>query len=62
MQVSKIIAGQGTTKNHRQRRALAKRIQPQSMCKKHKQPLTLHGTQLICEECRIKRRQEKARG
>ena len=59
MTVSKIIAGHGTNKNHRERRHLAKRLQPQSFCTRHNHPLSLHGTQLICDVCRIERRQEK---
>ena len=48
-------------KNHRERRILAKKIQAQSLCKKHNKILSLHGTQLICDTCRSKKRLEKQR-
>lgn len=59
MTVSKIVAGAGTKMNHRERRALAKRLVGQSVCKKHQVFMRLQGTQLICHKCREDRRIEK---
>lgn len=59
MTVSKIVAGDGTNMNHRERRALAKRLVGQAVCKKHQAFMRLQGTQLICDECRVERRIEK---
>lgn len=66
MTVSKIVAGAGTNMNHRERRALAKRLVGQAVCKKHHVFMRLQGTQLICDECcevrRIEKYSEKPKG
>lgn len=59
MTVSRIVAGAGTNMNHRERRALAKRLVGQAVCKKHQSFMRLQGTQLICDECCAVRRIEK---
>lgn len=66
MTVSKIVAGAGTNMNHRERRALAKRLVGQAVCKKHQVLMRLQGTQLICYQCcdvrRIEKYSEKRKG
>ena len=60
MEVTKVIAGEYTKMNHRERRLLAKKLQPNSKCKKHNRRLSLHGTELICDKCRLEAREQKA--
>lgn len=61
MEVSKVTIGQGTTMNHRERRAAAKRLVGKAVCNRHNRDLTLQGTQLICDKCREQYRKEKHR-
>lgn len=59
MEVSNVIVGQGTNMNHRERRTAAKRLVGRARCNRHNRDLTLHGTQLICDECLANAHKEK---